>query len=153
MSKKPLRLLMVEDDEARVVKVRGWLPEYVEHDGALVPVRLTNVVSAGVALGVVKRALPGDWAAILLDHDLDEQARTPADHDHTGRDVARALIERTPTLGSLRILVHSMNPIAGAMAEELARAGHAVDQRPFARLDEEAFRAWFELVVEEWEAT
>lgn len=153
MPRKPVRLLMVEDTEARVATIRGWLPTHFERHGVRVAIQLLQAASAGAALGVIARARPGEWDAVLLDHDLGEQARTTADLGLTGRDVARALIARTARLGSLRILVHSMSPIAGAMAEELARAGHAVDQHPFATLDAETFLAWLDLVLDDWEAT
>ena len=115
-----LRILIVEDNPARVDQFRLWL----NHPR----IRLIHVRSGDGAL----RCLEERWDAILLDHDLlfehplgRERARID------GRGVVRRLIERgvnrqTPCI------IHSMNPGGRNAMYQLLRANrHDVLIKPF----------------------
>lgn len=129
-----LRLLLIEDDHSRIETFRAWLP-----DGVI----LVVASSGGQAIGLLKRAEPGDFAGILLDHDLQLSARTPQDLSLSGSHLLDLVLESLPR--EVAVLIHSENPAgARSMAERLERAGFWVTQRPMSQLTEADFLSWVE---------
>ena len=127
-----LHVLVVEDDPGRVARLREWAPA---------DVRFNVAVSAGQALGALRRDGGKTYAAVMLDHDLQQQALTAADASLSGSDlvevVARSVHRDTP------VMVHSMNPSsAAAMTRRLDAAGFWVYRIPFAELTRDAWLAW-----------
>ena len=127
-----VRLLVIEDDEDRLACLRAWAPA---------DVRLNVAASAGQALGALHRDRGKTYQGVMLDHDLQERARTDADRGLSGADVvtaiARSLHRDTP------VLIHSMNTSgAEAMKRRLDAAGFWVRRIPFAELSRDAWLAW-----------
>jgi hypothetical protein len=133
-----IRLLMVEDDERRVVRVQEWLPTCV---------RLVWARSAGMAIGMLNRDKGRVYGGIMLDHDLFQQRVTQRDGLHNGKHVAEAVIRNVDT--DVPVFVHSTNVSEGPrMAEMLEGAGFAVDIMPFHSLKQDVFDEWMEYVCE-----
>ena len=132
MTIRPLRILVVEDNEARVETFTQWSPPGV---------RLIWARSAGVAIGMLKRDRGRVYDGIMLDHDLTAQRLTMHDGRFTGRDVVVAVIENVDS--DVPVFVHSANDGGGPrMADTLRRAGFEVGQVPMYRLDERRLRDW-----------
>jgi len=128
---KLARLLMVEDDPERVEVIRAWLPQ---------DFRLVVAASAGRARGVLRRDRGRVYAGIMLDLDLQLRAVHESEQFMSGRDVAldiRHNIDR-----SVPILVHSLNPRAGSVVEQLEGAGFAVTRIPMEQFTREQFQEW-----------
>lgn len=137
---KPFRLLLIEDDSHRIDMFRSWLP---------CDVILTVATSGGQALGLLKRVQPGEYAGLLLDHDLREQMKTIGELKLSGTDMVDRIIESFER--EIAVLVHSQNPGGGrSMAERLDRAGFWVTRVPFSDITEDRFREWVEDVREDW---
>lgn len=141
MTKLRFRLLLIEDSQHRIEKIRGWLPE-----GCL----LVTATSAGKAIGILKRDRGYVYGAILLDHDLHEQAATEADLSLSGSDLVETIIAFVSR--EAPILVHSMNPTrAPSVAQRLGRAGFDVSRIPYEELDRVSFLAWLSDARDNWE--
>lgn len=130
--RRPLHILLVEDDPDRVGYIRGWAPD---------DVRLNLAASAGQAIGALRRDRGRTYAGVMLDHDLQQSALTTADLSLSGSDLIEAIIRSlhrdTP------ILVHSMNPSrAEGMARRLDSAGFWVSRIPFSELTRDRWLAW-----------
>jgi CheY-like chemotaxis protein len=135
------RLLLIEDDQQRIKTFQSWLP-----NGA----SLVVATGGGTAMGLLRRAEPGEFGGVLLDHDLQEQSRTVADTELSGSHLI-GLIMRHLTR-DVAILVHSGNLRQGPlMAERLDRAGFWVTRVPMYLLTHEYFHDWVENVRSEWE--
>jgi len=129
---KPLHVLVVEDDPDRVARIRGWAPA---------DVRLNVAVSAGQALGALGRDGGRTYAALMLDHDLQQSALTIADQTLSGSDLVGAIIRNVHR--DTPVLVHSMNPSrAEGMQRRLESASFWVTRVRFAELTREAWLAW-----------
>ena len=127
-----LNILIVEDDKSRVDRLTEWIPA---------DMRIVWARSGGAALGVLKRARMNDYAGILLDHDLQGNARTEEDCALDGRDIVDEIIRRLSR--DPLIMVHSMNPQhAPQMVTRLDDAGFSVSRMPFAVMTQETFVAW-----------
>lgn len=96
---KPIRLLILEDNNLRREKLLSMLPP---------DIRGVVVASGGQALGLLQRTSPDDFAGILLDHDLRENTRVPADNFLSGQNVVTAIIDLFDL--EIPVLIHSMNP-------------------------------------------
>lgn len=126
------RLLLIEDDVGREQMFRTWLPS-----GVL----LHWAQSAGTAIGVIRRDRGHVWSGVMLDHDLDQRARTDEDLGLSGTDVAMALMQHFSI--DIPILVHSTNQIqAPRVARQLTHKGFWVSHIPYYHLTEQAFTEW-----------
>lgn len=130
-------LLVIEDSEDRIQKFQSWLPE-----GG----RLIVASSAGQAIGMLNRTKPGECAALLLDHDLQEQAKTTADTYLSTSNLLNLIVQKldkhTP------IMIHSVN-FAGArhMEQHLSDRGFWVTRISMEDLTRDFFQEWLEDVV------
>jgi CheY-like chemotaxis protein len=141
MTSKPLKILIVEDDMWRAREIAMILPE------GFLPV---IVKSAGAALGMLERDRGYVYAGLCIDHDLQRQAMTGADHSMDGNTVVDAV--RRYISNDVPVLVHSMNPgRAPAMVQKLESSGFWVTRLPMAELNEQNFGNWLEEVKEIWE--
>ena len=86
-----LPILLMEDDEPRHSKLTAWLPK---------DVRLVWAKDAGVAIGILERLEPGNYAAFILDHDLSRKLRSADSRFLSGADVVDALLRNPKTKGS-----------------------------------------------------
>lgn len=135
-----LRILLIEDNEARKNLFESWLPPRT---------RLVWARNAGQALGLLARDRGAAYAGIMLDHDLEMQPYTDGEQK-TGTDVATAI--RTLVSRDTPILVHSMNFDAGdAMAVHLSNEGFRVTRIPMREMDRLAFLAWLDDIREDAE--
>jgi len=126
-----VRLLMVEDDPERVETIRTWLPQ---------DFRLVVAASAGRAKGILNRDRGQVYAGIMLDLDLQLQVAHEDERYMSGADVAQDIIRFVDR--DVLILIHSMNPRAGSLAEKLESAGFAVTRLPMDQLSQEQFLEW-----------
>jgi hypothetical protein len=135
------RLLLIEDDIGRVEELRAWCPAWVH---------LVWAQSAGAALGLIRRDPGRVYGGILLDHDLQQRAKTEDDLTLSGTQVALALIAHVSS--DVPILIHSTNQIAiTPIVQQLEGQGFWVTRIPFYHLTEERFLAWLEEARELWE--
>lgn len=134
------RVLLIEDDGQRIETVRSWLPEEM---------RLVVATSVGMAMGLLQRTRKGDYGAIMLDHDLQGQARTEADKVLSGSNLMNILIEK---IGSeVPVLIHSRSRSGSRyMSRHLIQAGFAVTCIPMDELTKERLRTWIDGIVQEW---
>lgn len=138
-----LRILLVEDDINRHAKLTAWLPK---------DVKIVWTKDAGAAIGVLERLQSGDYAGIMLDHDLEKRLRSEDSRFFCGSDVVDALL-RNPKARDVPILVHSMNPSGGAsMEERLTKGGFWVTKTRFKDLTAKAFLDWVEEIREDFES-
>ncbi len=136
----PCRILLIEDDLSRIERLRSWMPQSI---------RLVVATSAGMAMGTLKRDGRGTYAALMLDHDLQQQAATTADATLSGSDLVNLIIQHVGRDAAM--LVHSMNSTkAAGMEERLNRAGFWVTRIPMDRLTKEAFCDWVADVEHLW---
>lgn len=132
------RLLIVEDDVERIECFKQWMPE---------DVRTTIAKSSGQAMGVLQRDRGDIYGGILLDHDLQEQARTDADRYLCGADVVDVLIRNISP--DVPILVHSMNAArASLVVKKLEMAGFYVARIPFGALSRGKLLEWLRVARE-----
>ncbi len=135
------RLLLIEDDIGRVEDFRAWLPSWA---------MLVWAQSAGAALGVIRRDSGRVYGGVLLDHDLEQRAKTVDDESLSGTDVALALVQHFST--DVPILIHSMNQVhVPRVARQLDDRGFWVTRIPFNNLSEARFRAWLDEARDIWE--
>ena len=136
------RILVIEDDDSRVADFKSWLPD---------DVRIVHARSAGQALGLLRRAEPGNYVGLMLDHDLVMQPRTAEDGNLSGSDVVTHLIQHSRKWASLPVLVHSMNPAMSiAVTRRLDTAGFVVERIPFTDLSGGQLVAWYREALEDW---
>jgi len=135
---RPLRILIVEDNEERKLRLCSWLPP---------DIRPVVAVSAGRAIGILSRDRGTVYAGVLLDHDLQEHGASEMDPFLSGQDVAQAIIQYLPR--SVMILIHSVNASRSpVMALQLMKSGFDVTQIPMNILTEERLRDWIDEVRE-----
>ena len=136
-----LRLLVVEDSEARMELFREWIPEGF---------RVTFVRSAGRALKVLELDAGRVYAGILLDHDLDQAVAVASELQLSGRQVVDRLVRVVDR--NVPVMIHSVNPLGARMMEQtLVEHGFDVTRVSFFQLDENRLVRWLEGVREEWE--
>jgi CheY-like chemotaxis protein len=135
-----LRILLIEDDNGRVRKIREWLPE---------DVRLVHAGSAGRAIGILQRDRDA-YAGIMLDHDLQVNIATEMDFFLSGTNVVKSIIANVPS--DTPVLVHSMNPEdAPKMVLALTKSGFSVTRLPMVVMTRSDLNVWIEEVRESWE--
>jgi len=135
------RLLLIEDNDARINQFREWLPENVV---------LVVAASAGRAIGTLQHSDPYDYASILLDHDLDQQVVNVDELLFTGSNIVSTLIAKISS--EIPVFVHSINfNGASNMRRKLEKAGFEVTTCPMTRLTREQFSVWLQDVLELWE--
>ena len=135
-----IRILLIEDDNNRVSKIKSWLPD---------DVRLVHAASAGRVLGVIKRD-SNQYAGIMLDHDLQTQAATATDMELSGSTVVKWIKELIPA--DVPILIHSMNVArAPEMKRSLEAAGFSVTRIAMDMLEREHFHSWLNEVRDNWD--
>jgi CheY-like chemotaxis protein len=136
-----LRILLIEDDPARIALFQAWCPE---------DVRLVVASSTGRAMGILLRDRGRVYAGILLDHDLQEQNITQMDRYLSGSDLIKVIVQNISR--DVPVLVHSMNISRGPlMADQLASAGFMVTRIPMSVLTRRVFLEWVQEVRDVWE--
>lgn len=134
------RLLMIEDDQARVDLIQAWLPK---------DCMLVVACNAGKAKGILHRDRGYVYGGLMFDHDLRERAMTTQDLHMSGSDLVATVVECLSRDAS--VLVHSMNPSrAPRLAQRLSAAGFDVVRLPFADLDRDRFTDWLEDARANW---
>ncbi|OPY70120.1 MAG: hypothetical protein A4E57_00760 [Syntrophorhabdaceae bacterium PtaU1.Bin034] len=141
MADRVFRLLIIEDDRARIEQITSWLP----------PGMKTVVApSAGTALGILQRDRGTVYSGIMLDHDLQGRARTEQDKTLSGSDLIDVIIRNVSV--DVPILIHSMNPAgASVMVERLEGAGFSVERIPMLSLTKDLLSNWLDEVRSVWE--
>ena len=135
-----IQILLIEDDNNRVTKIRSWLPD---------DVRIVHAASAGRVLGVLKRD-SNQYAGIMLDHDLQTQAATAIDRELSGSTVVKWI--KGLISADVPILIHSMNAArAPEMKQSLEAAGFRVTRIAMDMLEREHFHSWLEEVRDNWD--
>lgn len=136
---KPLRILVIEDDNSRIKYFNLWL---------LPGFRIVPTTSAGSALGLLQRDKGRQYAGICLDHDLQGQTKTDKDRDLSGTTVVQSVIRYMDK--EIPILVHSMNPKrAPVMVNMLISSGFDdVTRMPMGDMTRTFFQEWLEKVRE-----
>ncbi len=136
------RLLIIEDNAQREQTLRSWLPP---------DFRPVVASSAGKAIGILDRDRGAVYAAVVLDHDLQERRVTEQDGVLCGQDVAETLMRCLSK--EVPILVHSNNASqAPILFSRLCRAGFEVTQIPMEALTRERFEEWLRAVSQNWES-
>ena len=136
-----LRILVIDDSPLRIDLLRQWMPD---------DVHAVYSTSAGRAMKLIDLDPGTVYAGIMLDHDLDQQVAVEAEHDFTGRDVARRIVLRIPR--DVPVLVHSTNwSGAASMHHTLEAAGFAVTRIRFDDLTRERCLDWLQEVRAEWQ--
>lgn len=139
-SQRFIRVLLVEDDIMRIEKFRSWIPDYV---------KLVEAMTPGRAIGVLQRDFRDVYAAILLDHDLQQQVSLDAEARLSGSDVVELIVRKVDR--ETPILVHSMNLSRGPhMANRLRSVGFWVTVIPFNSLTEAQFVDWIDDIRSLW---
>lgn len=143
----PIRILIVEDSETRIERLKRMLPDWV---------RPVVAVSAGKAIGILEldsyRRNNGIdvFAGILLDHDLVNQTITEEDRTLTGKNVVQSIIHNVTR--DTPVLVHSMNSgEARVMVGRLENMGYSVLRVPMNDLTQEILTVWLEETRQLWE--
>jgi len=135
-----IRILLIEDDNNRVTKIKSWLPD---------DVRLVHAASAGRVLGILKRD-SNQYAGVMLDHDLQTQAATTTDMELSGSTVVMWIKDMIST--DVPILIHSMNfSRAPEMKRSLEAAGFSVTRIAMDMLEREHFHSWLNEVRDNWD--
>ncbi len=136
-----LRVLVVEDNPEREERLKSWLPS---------DVRPVVATSAGAAIGTLRLDSGFVYAAVMLDHDLQERAATQQDSWLSGRDVVKAMIQYLSR--DAMVLIHSANSIGGAaMTERLRNQGFDVTRISMNSLTKEDLGKWIDEVRKNWE--
>lgn len=144
---RPIRILIIEDDNDRLARLKAMLPEWAKPVAAL---------SAGRAIGLLERDScrknkgMDTYSGILLDHDLVCHAVNYIDSGLDGRDVARSIVQNvTP---NVPVLVHSMNfTHSQTMVGWLEGEGFSVTRIPMSLMTKEKMGEWIEEVWTLWE--
>lgn len=135
------RILIVEDDPRRADLLCSWFPKGF---------RGVAVRSAGTAIGVLERTEPLDFAAVMLDHDLQLRPATAEDLILSGSSITELIARKISR--EIPILVHSMNVTRGPIiASRLADAGFEVVQIPVDQLTPEWLGGWLREARENYE--
>jgi CheY-like chemotaxis protein len=141
MTLAAIRILLVEDNPARIELIKSWLPHGV---------KTVVASSAGKALGILQRDRGRVYSGILLDHDLQEQTVAATDAGLSGSDIVRSMAANVSR--TVPVLVHSMNMgRAQGMVEALDKWGFVVTRIPMDRLTKDEFLDWVEEVRAVWE--
>jgi CheY-like chemotaxis protein len=136
-----LRVLVIEDDDARVKRFNEWLPDDIS---------LVHAKSGGRALGILERDKGTVYSALMLDHDLQQQPAADSDLEMSGTKLIQIICRNIDTI--VPILVHSTNRTHGSMmVDSLAARGFAVEHIPMDLITQAAFLEWIEYVREVWE--
>jgi hypothetical protein len=140
MIQQRFRLLLIEDGAHRIERISSWMPE---------DCLLVVAASAGKAMGILQRDQGYVYGAVMLDHDLNEQAFTTDDLTLSGSDLVKTLIANLSR--DAPILVHSMNPTrAPQLVQRLKGAGFEVTRITFQNLDQVTFLNWLEDARYNW---
>ena len=135
-----LRILIIEDNAARIATFQAWKPN---------DIHFVIATSPGAALGLIKRDRGMVYGSVMLDHDLLEQCASDSDFEFSGTQVATAITENFSY--EIPIFIHSMNASkAAAMEAKLMRADFWVTRIPFAMLTENRLLEWLTEVKENW---
>ena len=135
------RLLLVEDNAARVRDFRAWLPSWVH---------LVWAQSAGGAIGLIRRDRGHVYGGVLLDYDLQQRTMTEDDESLSGSNVALSLIEHFSI--DVPILIHSTNVAqVPQIFRQLEGKGFWVTRIAFYDLTEALLIDWLEEAREIWE--
>lgn len=127
MIRPRFRLLLIEDSQHRIDIIRSWLP------GTCL---LVVAASAGKAIGILQRDPGYVYGAVMLDHDLNEQAVTDEDLTLSGSDLIESLIKHLSR--NVPIMIHSMNSFrAPALVKKLKGAGFNAQRVRFSEIEEE----------------
>lgn len=137
---RKLRILLVEDDNRRQKEIEGWMPA---------DVHLVWCQNGEAAFGVINRARPGEYAAVMLDNDLDKSPYVVVAKKKTGADVARLMAEKMPR--DTPVLVHSMSADREEIMNRLRAEEFPVTQLPYVDLTREKLNAWVDEVREDHE--
>ncbi len=133
--------LIIEDDPARQRRLLSWMP-----DGY----RSVTAESAGKALALLSKKYVDEYAAIVLDHDLQQQTIIPEDRQMSGTTLVGAIITNVPRW--VPILIQSVNVSRGPeMRTRLKKAGFSVEFIPMPTLTAEVFEPWVREAVELWD--
>ncbi|MGV8080955.1 MAG: cyclic-phosphate processing receiver domain-containing protein [Syntrophales bacterium] len=136
------RVLIIEDDQSRVDRLKEWLPE---------DIRIVVASSAGRAMGLLERDRGRVYAGIMLDHDLQLNIASDSDRLLSGSNLIESIIKNISK--DVPILVHSMNAVCAAdMVSRLERAGFQVDSIPMNLLSKEQLLSWIEDARSVWES-
>ncbi|MBI5847171.1 MAG: hypothetical protein HZB31_04355 [Nitrospirae bacterium] len=144
---RPIRILIIEDDNDRLARLKAMLPEWT---------RPVAAVSAGRAIGLLERDSSrknggrDTYAGILLDHDLVCHAVNFTDSSLDGRDVTRSIVQNVTS--NVPVLVHSMNfTHSQTMVSWLEGEGFPVSRIPMSLMTKDKMAVWLEEVMELWE--
>ncbi len=142
-----MRILIIEDDNDRLARLKAMLPDSV---------RPVAAVSAGRAIGLLemdsirKNGGKDTYAGILMDHDLVCYAVNQTDSSLDGRDVARSIVQNVTS--NVPVLVHSMNVThAKTIVNWLEGEGFSVTRIPMSMMTKERMAEWLEEVRKAWE--
>ena len=135
-----LRVLLVEDDVNRHRFIQGWLPE---------DITLVWCQNGEAALGLLDRAGRTEYAAVMLDRDLDKSVYVQTAKRMSGTDVAARMAERISR--QTPVLVHSMSVDREELLATLRANEFPVIQIPFCDLTRENLNAWIAEVREDFE--
>lgn len=136
------RLLLIEDDPARIEKFRGWSAdtEFV----------LIEASSAGRAMGILRPGMVDGVAGILLDHDLEKQPVTDSDLRLSASNLLDSIVRVVP--GHVPVLIHSMNASQPPVMERrLVANGFSVTRVRMSSLTPDLFATWLDDVRDNWE--
>lgn len=98
-------------------------------------------------MGFLKRLERGELSGLMLDHDLNQQARTSQDLEISGSSLINLVLRYVQQ--DIPVLVHSMNAAgAASMTVRLEGSGFDVTRIPMDKLTRGAFRAWLDEVIE-----
>lgn len=108
-----MNIFVLEDRDERMPKLRRWLDKKI--DGKYTLTHCKEVVTAMDAL------LRDRFDVLFLDHDLDQKAFVPSQHDNTGYQLAKFIEQKN--IPYSQCFIHSMNPQgAHNMSRRLPRA-------------------------------
>ncbi len=136
------RLLLIEDDPARIEKFRAWIAgtEFV----------LIEASSGGRAMGILRPGMAEGVAGILLDHDLEKQPVTDTDLRLSASHLINSMVRAVPR--HVPVLIHSMNASQPpVMTKRLVAAGFSVTRMRMSSLTPDMFAAWLDDVRDSWE--
>ena len=141
MNKRAFRLLIIEDDDARIVQFKSWVPP---------DVRIVVASSAGTALGILQRDRGTVYGGMLLDHDLQKRTVTQMGKSLSGTQIIDSIIVSISS--DVPVLIHSMNSSGSAvMMARLVEEGFSVTRISMENLNKELFIKWLEEARELWE--
>ena len=136
-----MRILFIEDNEARIKLFESWLPS---------DIRGSFARSAGTAMKILELDAGEVYAGIALDHDLVEHVRIESERQLSTTNLLPTIVRCIPS--HVPVLVHSMNFGGSRRIERtLVAHGFGVTRKPFAGLDRDCFLDWIEEVRAEAE--